>query len=518
MRLGRVGFLAAVALCVTGLVVFVVAERVGGRRQSDHGNDRWFGRRQRAGHERQPGQLHARRTDLLHRDGLRARPVELVLAQQRLQHRPRRRRRRDHLERPDRARLHRPARARSASRSASPRYAPATPSTPSTRWSTPPTSATSPRATPERAARSFVDPAVPATAPRPIPRCTWKGGCGREPLTATASPGPQRTAQPERPDLRRRHPHLQRRTRGAPGATSSTAARATPTPSPSSATSQASASTSTTSTAAAPSATRASRSRTELSDITVDGNGDNSIQTNAFDPTHGDELLLLRPHLAVGRRPRSTTRRAPTVTTVEAGTTVHDSVTVTGSGGKTPTGNVTFDWFTNNTCTGTPAANSGAVALSGSGNTATADATGFAQTPARRGRSTASSPTTPVTSTTRPRTARASRSRSSTRRSRSRRTRRRTPSGSPHIFTATVQVNSGHRLRRPRRTAPSSPSRSSPARAALTPGQRPVHDDERHLHGHRGLEPAGQHRPQRHDLAGRRRDHADPHDRRQPRG
>ena len=60
-------------------------------------------------------------------------------------------------------------------------------------------------------------------------------------------------------------------------------------------------------------------------------------------------------------------------------------MTVTGSGGNTPTGNVTFDWFTNNTCSGAPAASSGPVALSGSGSSATADATGFVQTPSSAG-------------------------------------------------------------------------------------------------------------------------------------
>ena len=51
------------------------------------------------------------------------------------------------------------------------------------------------------------------------------------------------------------------------------------------------------------------------------------------------------------------------VTSVPLGSTVHDKATVTGF---SPTGNVTFTWFTNGTCTGagTPA---GTVALDGSG-------------------------------------------------------------------------------------------------------------------------------------------------------
>ena len=71
------------------------------------------------------------------------------------------------------------------------------------------------------------------------------------------------------------------------------------------------------------------------------------------------------------------------VTAVAAGTPVHDSVTVTGQPGQpNPTGNVTIDWFTNNTCAGNPAASSGNVALDASGQV---DATGFTQTPGGAG-------------------------------------------------------------------------------------------------------------------------------------
>ncbi|MCH7999275.1 MAG: Ig-like domain repeat protein [Chloroflexi bacterium] len=64
------------------------------------------------------------------------------------------------------------------------------------------------------------------------------------------------------------------------------------------------------------------------------------------------------------------------VTSVVVGTTVHDKATVSGGFG-TPTGSVTFDWFTNGTCTGAPAATSGAFALAGG----SVDATTFTQTP-----------------------------------------------------------------------------------------------------------------------------------------
>ena len=63
------------------------------------------------------------------------------------------------------------------------------------------------------------------------------------------------------------------------------------------------------------------------------------------------------------------------VTSVAAGTTVHDKATVSGALG-TPTGTVTFKWFTNNTCAGTAAATSDTFTLSGG----SVDATTFAFT------------------------------------------------------------------------------------------------------------------------------------------
>ncbi|MFM7225204.1 MAG: beta strand repeat-containing protein [Actinomycetota bacterium] len=62
---------------------------------------------------------------------------------------------------------------------------------------------------------------------------------------------------------------------------------------------------------------------------------------------------------------------------VPAGTVVRDTATVTGTvGGPTPTGTVTFDFFTNADCTGTPDSTSSPVALS----SGLADATGFTKT------------------------------------------------------------------------------------------------------------------------------------------
>lgn len=68
------------------------------------------------------------------------------------------------------------------------------------------------------------------------------------------------------------------------------------------------------------------------------------------------------------------------ITTTDAGAIVHDSATVTGSG-PTPTGDVTFSWFTNGTCSGTPASVSSPTPL-GSGSV---DAVGFAQGPLNAG-------------------------------------------------------------------------------------------------------------------------------------
>ncbi len=65
------------------------------------------------------------------------------------------------------------------------------------------------------------------------------------------------------------------------------------------------------------------------------------------------------------------------VTSVLAGTTVHDSASVSATAGGTPTGTVTFQWFTNGSCTGTAAATSSAFTLV----SGTVDGTTFTQTP-----------------------------------------------------------------------------------------------------------------------------------------
>ncbi len=65
------------------------------------------------------------------------------------------------------------------------------------------------------------------------------------------------------------------------------------------------------------------------------------------------------------------------VTAVEAGSTVHDFVSVVGAAG-TPSGSVTLDWFANGTCSGTPATTSAPLALNASGQV---DATSFPRGP-----------------------------------------------------------------------------------------------------------------------------------------
>ena len=65
------------------------------------------------------------------------------------------------------------------------------------------------------------------------------------------------------------------------------------------------------------------------------------------------------------------------MSSVAAGTAVHDQATVTGALG-TPTGTVTFDWFTNGTARAPAAATSDPFTLDASG---VADGTTFTQTP-----------------------------------------------------------------------------------------------------------------------------------------
>src|SRR5262249_20605960 len=72
-----------------------------------------------------------------------------------------------------------------------------------------------------------------------------------------------------------------------------------------------------------------------------------------------------------------------TVTVGAAGSTVHDSVSVSTNDPSAlqpiPSGNVTIDWFTNGQCSGAPATTSAPTALDPA--TGTVDATGFSQGP-----------------------------------------------------------------------------------------------------------------------------------------
>jgi hypothetical protein len=84
--------------------------------------------------------------------------------------------------------------------------------------------------------------------------------------------------------------------------------------------------------------------------------------------------VLLNPTVAVQLRNETD----DAVSAVEAGTAVHELVSVLGVGGNpTPTGNVHIDWFTNPDCTGAPAATSDELPLS----SGAIDATAFSQSP-----------------------------------------------------------------------------------------------------------------------------------------
>ncbi len=68
------------------------------------------------------------------------------------------------------------------------------------------------------------------------------------------------------------------------------------------------------------------------------------------------------------------------ISAANSGTIVHDVVTVSGSGA-VPTGNMTLSFFNNNTCSNSPVATSGSLALS----SGSVDANGFAQGPLNAG-------------------------------------------------------------------------------------------------------------------------------------
>jgi uncharacterized repeat protein (TIGR01451 family) len=221
------------------------------------------------------------------------------------------------------------------------------------------------------AGQQFVDP-PPSAAPTAAQVAAWKAGCGREPLAATASKGgnPERTGKTcadgtatcadhpwgswgyeKNGGLGYSHTYLKTALPsrvcvnfydvhggGNAGAGNFQVPNGT-------------------------------------KEITVDANGDNSIETNAFDVTNGANCI------SVATTTTSTqihNAAHQVVTAVEAGATVHDFVAVSGPA----TGNVNVDWFTNNTCSGTPASNSGNLALAANG---TVDATGFAKGPLAAG-------------------------------------------------------------------------------------------------------------------------------------
>jgi uncharacterized repeat protein (TIGR01451 family) len=219
--------------------------------------------------------------------------------------------------------------------------------------------------------QKFVDPGAGAP-PTAAQTAAWKGGCGREPMTATASKG----TNPERTGLSCANgtPNCLDRPWGSWGYEKNGGLGYSHTYL----------------TTALPDKvcvnfydvhgggkeTSASfQEPNSIKDITVDANGDNSIMTNAFDVTNGANCIsLVTPPVTTDIHNSA----HQVVTAVGAGSTVHDFVTVSG-----PTsGNVTVDWFTNGTCSGPAQSNSGNVALDATGH---ADVTGFARGPLAAG-------------------------------------------------------------------------------------------------------------------------------------
>jgi len=219
------------------------------------------------------------------------------------------------------------------------------------------------------AAQVFVDPA-PSAAPSAAQVAAWRGGCGRQPLGATASKGnhPERTGKTCADGTLACSGHpwgsWGYEKNGALGYAHTYLFTALPSKicvnfydvhgknagiDP-------------------PNGTK---------EITVDANGDNSIETNSFDVTDGANCVTVPtvPHATVSTTIHNASHQGVTVT--ETGQTVHDFVTVTGNGA-TPSGNVVVDWFTNNTCSGNPESSSSNSAL---GATGSVDVTAFAKTP-----------------------------------------------------------------------------------------------------------------------------------------
>jgi hypothetical protein len=92
------------------------------------------------------------------------------------------------------------------------------------------------------------------------------------------------------------------------------------------------------------------------------------------------ELLTVTPLASTTATVIHNAAHAP-VTSVPAGTTVHDQATVTGTL-STPTGTVTFNWFTNGTCAAPAAATSAPFPLAGGAVDATfAFTAGFYRVP-----------------------------------------------------------------------------------------------------------------------------------------
>ncbi len=105
---------------------------------------------------------------------------------------------------------------------------------------------------------------------------------------------------------------------------------------------------------------------------------DQDCSTNAQVATAGASATVLQRESSTATQIHDAAHQV--VTTVQAGSIVHDFVTVTGvTGQPNPTGTVIVDWFTNGTCSGeVPAASSGPETLNANGQV---DATDFPRGP-----------------------------------------------------------------------------------------------------------------------------------------
>jgi hypothetical protein len=234
---------------------------------------------------------------------------------------------------------------------------------------------------PGLASQTFNDPTPPGIGSTQLD--AWRGGCGREPLTATSSPGPGVAANPSGKTCADGTTTCNGEPWGSWGYDVNSGLGYTHTFAKLSDIKQICVNM-----YDVHGGDKVGGAKFQIpnnsDEITVDKSGDNSIVTNAYNPTFGVDCVGVAQLSTAIHNAAHTT-----VTSVVAGTPVHDFVTAVSPAGVTPvvtpTGSVTVDWFNNATCTGAPVSTSSSAALSGSSGTSTADVTGFVQTPSTAG-------------------------------------------------------------------------------------------------------------------------------------